>query len=132
MPLTLDRSATNQFQTFSASFHFTKPKRVEDEFGTRRSAMNVYAQPGVVVNGITAMRLPDALDVVGMSLTAIDIYKSIDQIKYQVQNGLHPRDAQVMFRGILREVDGIETLSSFEHGALTGYINDITVTIGRN
>lgn len=134
-PLTLDRSATNQMQTFQASFHFTKPKRVEEEFGlTRQRTNDVYSLQGVPVSvlGDLALTLPNMPALTGMGRAAVDIYRSIEDMKDQVNRGMSARSAQVLFRGVLRQLDTIETISSFERGALTGYIDQIVTTLRRS
>lgn len=133
-PLTLDRSTTNQYQTFNVSFNFNKPKRIEDEFGlTRRNIISDFSLDSIANNTLgIALRLPEQPETAGMSPGAIDVINNIEDIKAQVEQGMGPLAANVMFRGILRELDTIETFSSFEYGALTGYIEDILKTLGRS
>lgn len=134
-PLTLDRSVVNQYQTFAASFHFTKPKRLEDEFGLIRSQrVDSYSFNGIPLQplGEFTLTLPLFPDTSGMSVGAVDAFRNIEAIKEQVQQGMSPRAAEVLFRGVLRQLDTIETFSSFEHGALTGYVDDILNTLNRS
>ena len=134
-PLSLDRAGTNQYQVFSASFHFTKPAHVESDFGTLQknaSQNNTQTIPGVVTTKGLALRLPEQPAMTSYSAPAIDVMRSIEIIKANVERGLSPKAATTMFRGILRELDGIETFSSFEHGALTAYIGSIVLVLESN
>ncbi len=134
-PLGLDRSTANQFQTFQASFHFTKPKRVEDEFGVvRKRVVDSYNLQGVpqTLLGDISLTLPLMPSTSNMSVAAIDIYRNIEDMKDQVANGMSPRSAQILFRGVLRQLDSIETISSFEFGDLSNYVEEIINTLGRS
>lgn len=134
-PLSLDRSVTNQYQVFNVSFNFTKPKRIEDEFGTvRRSFIDQTSLGGVGFSSTlgTALRLPEQPQTGNFTAAALDVVRSIEEIKAQVEQGMSPRSAEIMFRGVLRELDGIETFTSFEHGALSGYIQEIIDTLSRS
>lgn len=125
-PLTLDRSTANQYQTCQVSFHFTKGKRVEDEFGTIRQRVtnDIYNQGLNTVRNVT--RIPDiAFNISGFSQRGIDAYRNIETIKRSVDQGMVPKIAVSLFRGVRRDINSTAEFSSFERGSLVGYVDNI-------
>ena len=129
-PVSLDRSASNSTLTFQATFVYRKanmgepsPKRVQTAETLNLAAPPVVEQP--------QLSLPPAPPTDNTALFLIDIYKNIERVKKEIENGMDPESAARIIRRLTQSIRAATGIGSDAVDKAIEYVNDILFVLGR-